>query len=389
MKKTQRILFATVVALAAGAGYWSWNTLRAGPEKTLKEVPPVPVLLAKATTRDLPVQLDVVGRAEAYQNVTLRSRVDGQVATLLFTEGQHVKEGDELIRLDTTDFSLRLRQAEANQARDEAQLAKAKADTTRYVELRGRNFVSEEKVNEIRTVEATAAATLGADHAALGLARSQLSYASIRAPFSGVIGAKLVFPGGAVKANDTGLAVINRIQPLYVTFSIPEKYLAKLRGALPKNGDACRPEDCLKVAVSLPGDRSRSFAGRLRFIDNAVDATTGTILAKAMLENKDESLTPGQFLNVSLNLDTLPNAVVVPNEAVQQGPEGSFVFLVDAQGQAEVRKIEVASSFGKATAVAKGLQAGDVVVTDGQLRLTPGASVVARDDKAEPTAPAK
>lgn len=389
MKKTSRISLAIVAALVIGAGYWSWNVLRAGPEKTVKEVPPVPVLLAKATTRDLPVQLDVVGRAEAYQNVTLRSRVDGQVATLLFTEGQHVREGDELIRLDTTDFSLRLRQAESNQARDEAQLAKAKADTARYVELRGRNFVSEEKVNEIRTVEATAAATLGADHAALGLARSQLSYASIRAPFSGVIGAKLIFPGGAVKANDTGLAVINRIQPLYVTFSIPEKYLAKLRGALPKNGDACRPEECLKVAVSLPGERSRSFEGRLRFIDNAVDATTGTILAKALLENKDESLTPGQFLNVSLHLDTLPNAVVVPNEAVQQGPEGSFVFLVNAQGQAEVRKIEVATSFGKATAVAKGLQAGDRVVTDGQLRLTPGASVVARDDKAESPAPAK
>lgn len=389
MKKTSRISLAIVAALAIGAGYWSWNALRAGPEKTVKEVPPVPVLLAKATTRDLPVQLEVVGRAEAYQNVTLRSRVDGQVATLLFTEGQHVKEGDELIRLDSTDFSLRLRQAEANQARDEAQLAKAKGDTARYVALRNRNFVSEEKLNEIRTVEATAAATLGADNAALGLARSQLSYASIRAPFSGVIGAKLIFPGGAVKANDTGLAVINRIQPLYVTFSIPEKYLAKLRGVLPKNGDACRPEDCLKVAVSLPGDRSRSFEGRLRFIDNAVDATTGTILAKALLENKDELLTPGQFLNVSLHLDTLPNAVVVPNEAVQQGPEGSFVFLVNAQGQAEVRKIEVATSFGKATAVAKGLQADDLVVTDGQLRLTPGASVVARDDKAEPTAPAK
>jgi multidrug efflux system membrane fusion protein len=389
MKKTQRITLSIVAAFAIGAGYWSWSTLRAGPEKVAKEVPPVPVLLARATTQDLPVQLDVVGRAEAYQNVTLRSRVDGQVATLLFTEGQHVKEGDELIRLDTTDFSLRLRQAEANQARDEAQLAKAKGDTARYVELRGRNFVSEEKVNEIRTVEATAAATLGADNAALGLARSQLSYASIRAPFSGVIGAKLIFPGGAVKANDTGLAVINRIQPLYVTFSIPEKYLAKLRGVLPKNGDACRPDDCLRVSVSLPGDRNRSFEGRLRFIDNAVDATTGTILVKALLENKDESLTPGQFLNVSLNLDTLPNAVVVPNEAIQQGPEGSFVFLLDAQGKAEVRKIEVASSFGKATAVAKGLQAGDVVVTDGQLRLTPGASIVARDDKPEPTAPMK
>jgi len=376
MKKSHLIILGALAAVGGLAAYWT--LMPGGPAPVAKIASPVPVLLGKVTSRDMPVVLEVVGRAEAYETVTLKSRVDGQVASLLFTEGQAVKQGDELIRLDAIDFQLRLRQAEAAVARDQAQLAKAKADTVRYAALRDRNFVSEEKVNEMRTNEAAQAATLSADKAAVDLARSQLSYTSIRAPFAGRVGAKLVFPGGAIKANDTGLAVINRVRPLLVSFSLPEKYLGKLKSSLAPGNAACRQETCLKVTVSVPGDSTRRFVGKVHFIDNAVDAATGTIVVKARLDNQDETLTPGQFLNLSLDLDNLPGAIVVPNEAIQQGPEGPFVFVVNAQQQVEVRKIEAAGGYAGVTVISKGLQADEVVVTDGQLRLTPGATVVAR-----------
>lgn len=383
MKKNSLVLLVLIAALGAGT-YWYLSTRTPDSGNSAKGMPPVPVLLAKAKVQDMPIYLDVVGRAEAYESVTVKARVDGQVASVVFTEGQHVRQGDELVRLDTTDFDLRLRQAEANVAKDEAQLTKAKADTVRYVSLFNRKFVSEEKVNEIRTTEAAAVATLNADKAAAELARSQLSYATIRAPFSGVIGAKLIFPGGSLKANDTALATINRISPLYITFSIPEKHLSKLKSAMSKGGAACKQGGCLKVRVALPDDNKQRLEGVVRFIDNAVDPATGTIQIKALLDNKDEALTPGQYLNLSLNLDTLPNAVVVPNEAVQQGVDGPFIFLVDAQGTAEVRAVEVASSLGGVTAISRGIQPGETVVTDGQLRLAPGVKVMAKTAESQP-----
>ncbi len=383
MKKNPLVSLVLIAALGAGT-YWYLSSRAPEAGTSAKGAPPVPVRLDKARIQDMPVLLDVVGRAEAYESVTVRSRVDGQVASVVFTEGQHVRQGDELVRLDKTDFDLRLRQAEANVARDEAQLTKAKADTVRYVSLFNRKFVSEEMVNNIRTAEATAAATLNADKAAAELARSQLSYATIRAPFSGVIGAKLIFPGGAVKSNDTALATINRLTPLYLTFSIPEKYLPKVKSSMARRGTGCKEGGCLKVNVPLPGKNKQQVEGEMRFIDNAVDPATGTIQAKAVLENRDEALTPGQYLNLSLTLDTLPDAVVVPNEAVQQGADGPFIFVIDAQGTALVRSVEVASAFGGLTAISKGIQPGETVVTDGQLRLAPGVKVTAKTAEPQP-----
>lgn len=368
-------LFLTALLLAACSG-------NADDKKTAP--PPVPVATAQATARDVPLAVDVVGRAEAFESVTLKARVDGQVAAVLFTEGQRVAQGEVLVQLDPTDFTARVRQAEASVARDEALLAKAHADTLRYVALKGRNFVSEEKVNEVRTGEAAAAATLRADQAALDLARAQLSYATVRAPFAGVVGARLVFPGSAIKTNDTALAVVNRVRPLLVSFSVPEKHLPRLRAALA----AGKGIGALKVAVSLPGDSAHRFEGAVRFLDNAVDAATGTIQMKAELPNVDEKLTPGQFLSVSLQLDTLRQAVTVPNEAVQQGPEGNFIFVVKADSSVEVRKVEAGASTGGLTVVAKGLQAGETVVTDGQLRLTPGARIRSKEDAPAPAATA-
>jgi multidrug efflux system membrane fusion protein len=342
-----------------------------GNGKKKVEPPPAPVTTTQAAERDIPVTLRVVGRAEAYESVILKARVDGQVAAVLFTEGQHVKKDEVLIRLDPTDFSARLQQAAAATARDEALVAKSRADTARYTALKERKFVSEEKVNDVRTIEAAAAANLRASKAAQEVARLQFSYTTLRAPFSGIVGARLVFPGSSIKVNDTILAVVNRIQPLLVSFSMPEKHLPRLREAM-KSGP-------MKVDFTLPGDASQTFEGEVHFIDNAVDPSTGTILMKARLPNADEKLTAGQFLNVTLVLDTLKKAVTIPNEAVQQGAEGHFVYVVKDDERAEMRKIETAASYAGMTAIRKGIEVGETVVTDGQLRLAPGVKTRARD----------
>jgi multidrug efflux system membrane fusion protein len=203
--------------------------------------------------------------------------------------------------------------------------------------------------------------------AALELARLQLGYTTLRAPFAGVVGAKLVFPGAAVKVNDTALAVVNGVRPLYVSFAVPEKHLPNIRAALARG--------MIPVSVNVPGDNTKSFEGEARFLDNTVDTTTGTIRMKAVLANTGERLTPGQFLNVSLVLDTLRDAVVVPAEAVQQGPDGAFVYVLKADASAEVRKVEIAVVRDGQAAVARGLDSGETVVTDGQLSLTPGGKV--------------
>lgn len=352
--------------------------------KKKTEAPPVPVTTAKAVERDMPVTLQVVGRGEAYESVVLKARVDGQVAAVLFTEGQHVKQGDVLIRLDPTDFAARLQQAEATAARDEALIAKTRSDTARYTALRERNFVSEEKVNDIRTNEAAAGAILRASQAAVELARLQLSYATIRAPFTGVVGARLVFPGSSVKVNDTSLAVVNRVRPLLISFSVPEKYLPRLRTAMGSGAASSGSAKAgrMTVDVSLPGNSSQHDDGEVHFLDNAVDSATGTILLKAVLPNTEEKLTPGQFLNVTLLLDTLKNAVTVPNEAVQQGAEGNFIYVVKDDASVEMRTIEVAAADAGLTAISKGLKSGETVVTDGQLRLTPGVKIRARENGA-------
>ena len=263
-------------------------------------------------------------------------------------------------------------QAEATAARDAALIAKTRADTARYTALKERNFVSEEKVNDIRTNEAAATANLGASRAAAEVARLQLSYATIRAPITGIVGARLVFPGSAVKANDVTVAVVNRVRPLLVSFAVPERHLPQLRAA--------RQAGPLKVDVTQAGDTSQHFEGTVRFIDNAVDASTGTILLKAELPNQDEKLTPGQFLNVSLLLDTLRQSVAVPSKAVQQGADGNYLYTVKEDSSVEMRRIEVLASENGLTAVRGAIQVGETIVTDGHLRLTPGTKVRIKEE---------
>ena len=373
MIRARTILLVVVVLAAGGGAAWYLARPEAPAAGRKAQMPPaVPVRLAPAIVRDMPLRLEITGRAEAYETVTLKSRVDGQVQGVSFTEGQHVRQGDVLLRLDPADFQARLDQAAANLAKSQAQLARARADVERYIALRGKGFVSEEKVGEMRTAAATAESAARADAAAAELARLQLSYTVVKAPVNGVVGAQLVFPGAAVKVNETALALVNRVRPLYVGFAVPEKYLPQLQAGMRSD------KKSMKARITVPGGDA-TWEGDVRFLDNSVDATTGTIQLKAIVPNEDEKLAPGQFVAVSLVLDTLKQAVVIPAEAVQQGAEGSFLFVAKEDGSVEIRKIRVASIQQQSAIIAEGLAGGETVVTEGQLRLTAGARVKPAD----------
>ncbi len=366
MNKKRGLLIAAVIATAIGA--WVYFGIAASPAKKGQSPAEVPVSMAKAELKDVPLTLEVTGRTAAFETVTVRARVDGQVQAVPFVEGQHVRHGDVLVRLDPADFDARLRQAEANLARDRAQQAKARADVERYVALKAKGFVSDTAVEDMRTALATAEATLKADQAATDLARLQVGYATVPAPFDGIVGARLAYPGTAVKANDTALAVVNCVKPLYVGFAVAEKYLPGLRVAI------ARGRKAVPATITLPGAAER-IAGEVRFLDNTVDPTTGTIQMKATIANADEKQAPGQFVDVSLVLEVLKQVVTVPTEAVQQGPEGPFLFVVRADNTAELRKVSLVATQKTVAVIDKGVAAGETVVVDGQLRLIPGAKV--------------
>lgn len=381
MSRLRGFLLLVAVLAASGASWYYARPETPATGKPGQAPQPVPVTLAKAVSQDMPLRLDVSGRTEAYATVTLKSRVDGQVHSVPFTEGQHLRQGDVLLRLDPADLQAKLDQAAANLAKSQAQQAKTRADVERYIALRAKGFVSEEKVGEMRTAAAAAESGARADAAAAELARLQLSYTTIKAPFAGVVGAKLVFPGAAVKVNETTLAVVNRVRPLYVGFAVAEKHLPQLQAAMRSEKKA------MKAAISLHG--GSAWEGDVRFLDNGVDVATGTIQLKAVVGNEDESLAPGQFVNVSLVLDTLKDAVVIPAEAVQQGAEGSYLFVAKEDGTVDLRKVRVGSVQKQLAIIAEGLAAGETVVTEGQLRLTAGARFRSADaPESKPAKPA-
>jgi len=366
MKPTSKRLLAGLALILGGTAVYRFYPWTA-PVSVKSARPPAPVIVARAVTQDVPLLLDAVGRAVAQDSVTLKSRVDGQVLALPFSEGQPVVAGAVLAQLDPADFTARLRLAEANLARDQTQLDKAKADVERYRSLKNRSFVSEQQLADAQSTAEALAATVRADEAAVESARLQRNYTTIRAPFAGIIGAKLVSPGATVKANETALAVLNQVQPLEVSFTVPERYLPRLQAGLQRGP--------VPVTVRVPGTTELPLAGEARFMDNAVDPTTGAISLKATVDNETRSLIPGQFLQVSLTLEVIPGAVTVPLEAVQQGPEGSLIFVVKADDTVEARPVVVTVRQDQIAVISQGVQAGETVVTDGQLRLSPGAKV--------------
>ena len=327
-----------------------------------------PVTTATATLATVPIQVHAIGNVEAHSTVSVKAQVAARVEKAYFTEGQDVRKGDLLFTLDRRPFDAALQQAEANLAKDQAQLENAKAEADRYTKLFQEGIVSNEQYDSMRTNADALAASVRADKAAIDKARIDLSYCTIQSPIDGRTGALLVHPGNLVKDNDAALVVLNQIHPIYVTFSVPEQHLADIK--------RYRADGPLQVEVIVPNQEQHTSKGVLTFIDNAVDSTTGTIKLKATFENSDNRLWPGQFVNVALTLATQPNSVVVPSQAVQTGQAGQYVFVVKQDMTAEYRPVVAGNSISGETIIQKGLEAGETLVTDGQLRLVPGMKVV-------------
>jgi multidrug efflux system membrane fusion protein len=327
----------------------------------------VPVTVATVIQKTVPVEVHAIGNAEAYSSVSVMAQVAGEVEKAYFQQGRDVKAGDLLFTLDRRPFEATLQQLEANLARDQAQLKNAEAQAERMESLYHDGIVSKEQADTFRTNADALAASVRADEAAVKKARIDLAYCTILAPLSGRTGDLLVHPGNIVKANETILVLINQVHPIYVSFSVPEQNLAKI-----KKFQARGP---LAVEALVPGDELPPSKGALTFINNAVDSTTGTIELKASFQNSDNRLWPGQFVNVVLKLSTQPEAVVVPSQAVQTGQSGFYAFVVKPDLTAELRTIVPGTTVGAETVIENGLAPGERVVTDGQLRLYPGAKI--------------
>ena len=387
MSKKAGIAGALVFLVVAGGGALIYQQRQSAAANVAKAASassaprPVPVAVADVEQRDVPFRFNVVGRTEALSSVTLKARLDGQIVGVQFSPGQQIRKGQPMVTLDARALQAQARQSEANLARDRAQLDKAKSDLARYTDLLAKGFISATQVEGYRATVDTLDATVKADQAALELARVQLSYTTIVAPLDGVAGAILAFPGSSVKANDTSLVVINQLRPLYVTFSVPEGQLKEI--ARDRAGHK------LQVEVRVPGDAAKVATGELVFIDNTVDSSTGTIQMKARFDNADERLTPGQFVEASMTLRNIAGALLIPSEALQAGPNGNFVYVAKPDQTVEVRRVQTLPSGRDRLIVEKGLSPGEKVVTDGQLRLTPGARYEARGEGGKGAPPAK
>jgi multidrug efflux system membrane fusion protein len=350
--------------------------------------PPTPAQLVVADVAgesSAPIQVTAIGTVQPIATVQIKSRMDGEIATVNFEEGQEVKEGDTLFSLDDRAVKAQLQQAEANLERDRAQLERAKLEVTRQVELAGRGVASAQKLEDTKTAMAVFEAAVRASQATLENARVNVNYTTIRAPLSGRTGSVGFKRGSIVKAVDTSptvapLVTITQMKPIYVGFTVPERYLTDLRAAM-----ALGP---LQVVVTVPAQPKSPITGALTFIDNQVDVATGTITLKAKFTNDDERLWPGQFVNVTLTLGTQEHAIVVPSVAIQVGPNGPYVFVIKQDSTVELRLVKPDRTVGDKTVVAEGIKVGERVVVDGQLRLGNGTRVNAQEPKgAQPKAP--
>lgn len=357
-----------IALVAVGLGIYFIADGRAKDSRKAPKGPPaVPVTVAPVLQGTVPIRLQAIGNVEAYQTVALKARVDGQIMVVNFREGDPVKKGDALFRIDPRPYEAALRQAEANAMRDTAARDQARSQDRRYQDLLAKNFVSKEAYAQIRTNAETAAATAKASQAALENARLNLEYCTITSPLDGYVGKVLLQAGNMLRANDANpLVVINQVRPIYVNFAVPEQSLPEVR--------KYRAAGPLTVET-LPDPGAPPVQGKLIFVDNAVDPSTGTIRLRAQFDNDDAALWPGQFVNVTLRLYEQVDAIIIPSSAVQNGPEGQYVYVIGQDLVANVRKISVQRTDGERTIVASGLAKGESVVTRGQLRLGPKTRV--------------
>jgi multidrug efflux system membrane fusion protein len=339
----------------------------ADAQKKAAASPPVPVVVARAEAKNVPVELRNVGNVEAFATVIIRSQITGQITKIHFREGQEVKLGDLLFTIDPRPSEGALKQAEADLKRDQAQLVSVKLEFERAKKLFEDSIGSRDDYDKAEAAFHALEATIMADEAAVSRARLQVEFTSIRSPIDGLTGNLMVKEGNVVKAPDDSLVTINQVHPIYITFSVPEQELPAIRRRM--------KEAPLIVEGEVPGETGETPRGELAFIDNAVDTTTGRIKLKAVFANTNDVLWPGQFLQTKLILRTLNHATIVPDEAIQSSQSGDFVFVVSADSTVQKRPVLVGLSRAGMTVVENGVQAGETVVTDGQLRLKDGSPV--------------
>ena len=392
MRRFLIILLALGLLGGAGAGAWYfWQGRQAGtataegPRARGARGAAVPVTVAAAQRQDVPIMLDAIGTVQAFNTITVRAQVDGQLLEIAFREGQMVRQGDLLARIDPRSYQAALDQAVAKKAQDEALLANARLDLQRYTALARNEGVSRQQQDTQRATVAQNEAIVASDQALIDSARTQLSFTTIRSPIDGRVGLRLVDQGNLLRSGDaTGIVTVSQLQPIAVTFTLPQQEIGRVLEALGRGGV---PVQALRPAGGGAGNAA-PIMGELLTIDSAVDATTGTIKLKATFGNEDGRLWPGAFVSTRLRIDTVPNAVTVPLVAVQRGPDGAFAFVLKDDQTVEQRPLQLGVLTASEAVVRRGVEPGEKVVTSGALRLTTGATVIPTDDAAPAIVPA-
>jgi membrane fusion protein, multidrug efflux system len=388
MTMSHTLRWILVIAAGAALGYFGWQRYGAGAWVTQADNSqqrpsvaartPVPVKVAPVEKADFPVYLTGLGTVQGFNTVVVRTRVDGQINRIAFQEGQFVSEGDTLVEIDPRPFQAALDQAKAKKAQDEASLANANLDLQRYTKLG--EFATRQQTDTQRSTVAQLTAQIAADTAAVSNAQTQFDYATIKAPISGVAGLRQVDVGNIVNAaTQTGIVTIAQIEPIAVIFTAPEEQLPDIKAAL-----ATAPPRT--IAFSTDGKRVLS-TGSLALINNQVDTTSGTIRLKAVFDNKDHALWPGQSVSTRLLVSTLKEATVVPDDAVQHGTDGLYAFAVNPENKAELRKIKVGRSIDGRSVVEEGLAPGEQVITAGQFKVQSGSLVTTAVASSDPVQP--
>ena len=367
----RRWLLILLVLVAGGGvayfglvrGYWSSGA----PSAPRAAAPAIPVSASKVERADIPIELTGLGTVQALNSVLVKSRVDGQIVKINFSEGKDVHAGDVLVVIDPAPYEAALTQAQANKLKDQALLENARLDLDRATRLAKTGATSTQQLDTAKSLVAQLEASVKSDQATIDSAQVQVNYSHIRAPIDGRAGTRLVDAGNIVRAADlTGVVTINQVHPIFVVFSLPADSLPQIRAKL-KNGD---------VNVTAQDSNGRDLAaGKLSVIDNAINATTGTINYKAIFDNAEEVLWPGQFVNVRVQIEILRNVIAVPVTAVQYGPDGPYAFIVGADRKVQKRSIKTGVVNKTTAVIADGLQPGDLVVTDGQYRIEAGSIV--------------
>jgi multidrug efflux system membrane fusion protein len=387
MRRVLLILIALAVLAGGGAGAWWWTTQRtAAPAPQAEQRGrrggpgmggPVPVTVTAARRQDVPLMLDAIGTVQAFNTITVRAQVDGQLIEIGFTEGQMVKRGDVLARIDPRSYQALLDQALAKKAQDEALLANARLDLQRYTHLAANAGVSRQQQDTQRAQVAQYEAQVAADQAAIDQARTQLSFTTIHSPIDGRVGLRLVDQGNLLRSGDaTGIVTVSQLQPIAVTFTLPQQEVPRVLEALSRGP--------VPVQAQRPGGTAD---GEVLTLDNAVDPQTGTIKLKAVFANADGRLWPGAFVTVRLQVETVPGATTIPLVAVQRGPEGAFAFVLKPDRTVEQRALDLGPLTATEAVVRQGVAAGERVVTSGGLRLTPGTAVAVSEDGGPTTPP--